>query len=84
MTSSDEETSERVAIGIAFGNSYSSIASCASGDALVIANEEGDRSIPSTLAYVEGEEFHGTQAKAQLVRNAKNTVTCFRDFIGKK
>lgn len=81
---SEGEASERVAIGIAFGNSYSSIASCASGDTLVIANEEGDRSIPSILAYVEGEEFHGTQAKAQLVRNSKNTVAGFRDFLGKK
>jgi molecular chaperone DnaK (HSP70) len=82
--SSDEESPARVAIGISFGNSYSSIACTIGGDAKVIANEEGDRQIPSILSYIDGEEFHGTQAKAQLVRNSKNTVACFRDLLGKE
>lgn len=82
--SENGETSERVAIGITFGNSNSSIASCNGGDALVIANEEGDRQIPTILSYVEGEEYHGSQAKGQLVRNSQNTVAGFRDFLGKK
>ncbi|KAF4549290.1 Ribosome-associated complex subunit SSZ1-like protein [Elsinoe fawcettii] len=82
--SDGEEIPGKVAIGISFGNSYSSIAHTGSdGKAEVIANEEGDRQIPSVLSYVEGEEFHGTQAKAQLVRNPKNTVAYFKDFIGK-
>lgn len=98
---SDEEANTgRVAIGISFGNAYSSIAfttpvrttqavivlcsltTVQEGKAEVIANEEGDRQIPSILSYVDGEEFQGTQAKAQLVRNAKNTVAYFRDFLG--
>ncbi|CAI7585019.1 unnamed protein product [Penicillium pancosmium] len=75
---------ERFAIGISFGNSYSSIARIsADGKAEVIANEEGDRQIPSVLSYIEGEEYHGTQAKAQLIRNSGNTVAYFRDFLGK-
>lgn len=49
---------------------------------LIIAWE--DRQIPSMLSYIGGEEFHGTQAKAQLVRNGGNTVAYFRDFIGKE
>lgn len=79
----EDGTPERVAIGISFGNSYSSIACTLGGDAKVIANEEGDRQIPSVLSYVDGEEFHGTQAKAQLVRNSQNTCAYFRDFLGK-
>lgn len=43
-----------------------------------------DRQIPSILSYTEGEEYHGTQARSQLVRNPKNTVACFRDFLGKE
>lgn len=35
------------------------------------------------LSYVEGEEYHGTQAKSQLVRNSKNTVAYFRDYLGR-
>ncbi|KAI4722660.1 HSP70-domain-containing protein [Aureobasidium sp. EXF-10727] len=82
--SSDGETAPKVAIGISFGNSYSSIA-YTSGEAKadVIANELGDRQIPTVLSYVDGEEFQGTEAKSQLVRNPKNTVAYFRDFLGK-
>ncbi|KAJ6131591.1 Ribosome-associated complex subunit SSZ1 [Penicillium sp. IBT 18751x] len=76
---------ERFAIGISFGNSCSSIARISpEGKAEVIANEEGDRQIPSVLSYIDGEEYHGTQAKAQLVRNSKNTVAYFRDYLGKE
>lgn len=50
----------------------------------MIANEEGDRQIPSVLSYIEGEEYHGAQAKSQLVRNSKNTVAYFRDYLGKE
>ncbi|CAL8576122.1 Hsp70 protein that interacts with Zuo1p [Xanthoria parietina] len=76
---------ETLAIGISFGNSNSGIAyTTAEGKAEVIANEEGDRQIPSILSYIGGEEFHGTQAKAQLVRNSQNTVAYFRDYIGKE
>ncbi|KAJ4332302.1 Hsp70 protein that interacts with Zuo1p [Didymella glomerata] len=81
--SAQADPAQRVAIGISFGNSYSSIAFTSSeGKAEVIANEDGDRQIPSILSYVEGEELHGGQAKSQLVRNAKNTVAYFRDFLG--
>lgn len=95
---------ERVAIGIAFGNSNSSIAYTTIEDkAEVIANEDGgerletrareqiytnrfviDRQIPSILSYVDGEEYNGQQAKQQLIRNSKNTVAYFRDFIGQE
>lgn len=88
--SADEDTGatitppERLAIGISFGNSNSSIAHTSpDGKPLVIANEDGDRQIPSVLSYIDGEEYHGVQAKSQLVRNSANTVAYFRDFIGK-
>ncbi|PLB45741.1 HSP70-domain-containing protein [Aspergillus steynii IBT 23096] len=75
---------ERYAIGISFGNSSSSIARInPEGKAEVIANEEGDRQIPTVLSYIDGEEYHGTQAKAQLIRNSQNTVAYFRDYLGK-
>ncbi|KAH7381660.1 chaperone protein dnaK [Pyrenochaeta sp. MPI-SDFR-AT-0127] len=83
--SAQTDPTQRVAIGISFGNSYSSIAfTSGDGKAEVIANEDGDRQIPSTLSYVEGEELHGGQAKSQFVRNAKNTVAYFRDFLGQE
>lgn len=42
-----------------------------------------DRQIPTVLSYIEGEEYHGTQAKSQLIRNSGNTVAYFRDYLGK-
>ncbi|KAH0565615.1 hypothetical protein GP486_001003, partial [Trichoglossum hirsutum] len=74
---------ERVVIGLSFGNSNSSIAfTTKEGKAEVIANEDGDRQIPSVLSYVQGEEYHGTQAKSHLVRNGRSTIAYFRDFLG--
>lgn len=43
-----------------------------------------DRQIPTVLSYIGGEQYHGSQAKAQLIRNASNTVAYFRDYLGKK
>lgn len=81
--SDETSTPNKTAIGISFGNSYSSIAYTSDGKPECIANEEGDRQIPSILSYVSGEEFQGTQAKAQIVRNPRNTIAFFRDFLGK-
>ncbi|EAQ89745.1 hypothetical protein CHGG_06364 [Chaetomium globosum CBS 148.51] len=78
------EPSERTVIGITFGNSNSSIAYLVDDKAEVIANEDGDRQIPTILSYVDGEEYYGQQAKNFLVRNSENTVAYFRDFLGQE
>ncbi|OTB07380.1 hypothetical protein M426DRAFT_318068 [Hypoxylon sp. CI-4A] len=75
---------DRTAIGISFGNSYSSIACTIDDSPVVIANEDGDRQIPTILSYVDGEEYTGNQAKAFLVRNPQNTVISFKDFLGQE
>lgn len=70
-------------IGIAFGNTSSSIAYVnPKNDVDVIANPDGERAIPSVLSYVGEDEYHGGQAFQQLVRNPTNTIINFRDFIG--
>ncbi|KAK4156977.1 Hsp70 protein-domain-containing protein [Chaetomidium leptoderma] len=81
---SGPEPSERTTIGITFGNSNSSIAYLVDDKPEVIANEDGDRQIPTILSYVDGEEYYGQQAKNFLVRNPQNTVAYFRDFLGKE
>lgn len=70
-------------IGISFGNTSSSIAYInPKNDVDVIANPDGERAIPSVLSYVGDDEYHGGQALQQLLRNSKNTIINFRDFIG--
>lgn len=70
-------------IGISFGNTTSSIAAPSKdGSIEVIANPDGERAIPSALAYIGEDEYHGGQALAHLVRNPESTVINFRDFLG--
>lgn len=73
-----------VYIGISFGNTTSSIAALAKdGSGVeVIANQDGERAIPSALAYIGEDEYHGGQALAHLIRNPKNTIINFRDYLG--
>ncbi|KAF6014251.1 hypothetical protein HII13_000596 [Brettanomyces bruxellensis] len=71
------------AVGIAFGNTTTSIAYVREDGKLeVIADPDGDRFIASALSYLGQDEYHGSQAIGQLIRNAENTIVNFRDFIG--
>ncbi|TFK26072.1 dnaK-type molecular chaperone bipA [Coprinopsis marcescibilis] len=72
-------------VGINFGNSYASIAVVTKeGIAESIANEDGERQIACAISF-QGEELYiGNGAKYQLVKNSKNTITGFRDLLGKK
>ncbi|KAI0716152.1 actin-like ATPase domain-containing protein [Cerioporus squamosus] len=72
-------------VGINFGNSYASIAVLTKeGTADCIANEDGERQIACAIAF-QGEELYiGNQAKHQLVKNSQNTITGFRNLLGKK
>ncbi|EGN94267.1 hypothetical protein SERLA73DRAFT_171294 [Serpula lacrymans var. lacrymans S7.3] len=68
-------------VGINFGNSYASISE---GLAECIANEDGERQIACAIAFQGEEMYIGNQAKHQLVKNSQNTITGFRNLLGKK
>ncbi|KAJ1951453.1 Hsp70 protein that interacts with Zuo1p [Linderina macrospora] len=71
-------------IGLSFGTSNSVIAIINKENrAEVIANEDGEHKTPSYIAFSGEEEYHGSQAKHQFVRNAQNTILGFRDLLGK-
>ncbi|KAH7907173.1 Hsp70 protein-domain-containing protein [Hygrophoropsis aurantiaca] len=72
-------------VGINFGNSYASIAVLTKeGLAECIANEDGERQIACAIAFHGEEMYIGNQAKHQLVKNSQNTITGFRNLLGKK
>ncbi|KAJ2458112.1 Hsp70 protein that interacts with Zuo1p, partial [Coemansia sp. RSA 2322] len=74
---------QKTFIGLSFGNHNSVIAIINKDQrAEVIANEEGEHKTPTYLAFSGDEEFHGSQAKHQIVRNAHSTVAGFRDMLG--
>ncbi|SPO00170.1 probable heat shock protein HSP70 (regulator protein involved in pleiotropic drug resistance) [Cephalotrichum gorgonifer] len=83
-TQSGSTPSERTVIGISLGNCNSSIGVTIDDKAEVIANEDGDRQIPTIVSYVDGDEYYGGQAKSFLVRNPNNTVAYFKDFVGQE
>ncbi|KAH9920504.1 actin-like ATPase domain-containing protein [Epithele typhae] len=68
-------------VGINFGNSYASISE---GTADCIANEDGERQIACAISFHGEEMYIGNQAKHQLVKNSQNTITGFRNILGKK
>ncbi|KAJ7493449.1 Hsp70 protein-domain-containing protein [Mycena galericulata] len=72
-------------VGINFGNAYASVAVYTKeGLAECIANENGERQIACAIAFHGEEIYVGNQAMPQLVKNAHNTITGFRNLLGKK
>ncbi|KAJ2862090.1 Hsp70 protein that interacts with Zuo1p, partial [Coemansia asiatica] len=71
-------------IGLSLGN-HNSVIAIINKDhrAEVIANEDGEHKTPTYVAFSGEEEYHGSQAKHQFVRNAQNTIMGFRDLLGK-
>jgi len=55
------------------------------GDPAVIANQEGNRTTPSMVAFTDsGERIVGQVAKRQAVTNSENTVYAIKRLIGRK
>ncbi|KAJ3277489.1 Hsp70 protein that interacts with Zuo1p, partial [Borealophlyctis nickersoniae] len=82
---SEGETQGPVYIGISFGTLYSSLALLGKdGRGQTVANEDGDRNIPSYYAFTGHEELAGSQAKIQAISNPSGTIVQFRNLLGKK
>jgi len=72
-------------IGIDLGTTNSCVAVMEGGDPVVIANQEGNRTTPSMVAFTDsGERLVGQVAKRQAVTNPENTVYAIKRLIGRK
>ena len=70
-------------IGIDLGTTNSAVAVMESGNPKIITNEEGSRTTPSVVGYLDsGERIVGNPARRQAVTNAKNTVYSAKRFMG--
>ncbi|KAI8921714.1 heat shock protein 70 family [Entophlyctis helioformis] len=88
MPSANEQEQQPtpIIVGISLGTGYSSI-SIISKDGKggePIANEDGDRQIPSYVAFSAHEVLCGTQAAQQAMANPRGTIFQFRNLLGKK
>ena len=72
-------------IGIDLGTTNSCVAVMEGGDPTVIANQEGNRTTPSTVAFTDSDErLVGQTAKRQAITNPENTVYAIKRLIGRK
>ncbi|OQA40440.1 MAG: Chaperone protein DnaK [Candidatus Omnitrophica bacterium ADurb.Bin314] len=72
-------------LGIDLGTTNSCMAIIEGTDPKIIANQEGNRTTPSVVAFTKtGERLVGQTAKRQAVTNSENTVFSAKRFIGRR
>src|SRR5881394_342971 len=72
-------------IGIDLGTTNSVVAVMEGGQPTVIANQEGQRTTPSVVAFTKGgERLVGQVAKRQAITNPENTIFSIKRFMGRR